>query len=149
VQESGSTWALAPQSRRLQAAMGAVRCSWPQHQGAVRGAVLARATGKAHSRTGHQKAAKSYLARRGEKAPDLCFITWIRFSQEIASDVSSDLVYRCFSQALLQRYSCDTCRNLSLICSNAQALCKCLLKIYELFTVNSTSFGFSGICSAQ
>lgn len=97
----------------------------------------AQRVGRVHSRTGHQKATKSYLDS---------------FSQDKASDVRSDLVCWCFSQVLLQRHSCDTCRILSLICSNAQAApppCKGLLKIYELFPVNSTSFGFSRICNAQ
>lgn len=107
---------------------------------------------RVRSRMGHQKATKSYLALDGDKAPVLCFITWIPFSEEKGSDVRSDLVFWCFSQVLLQYYSCDTCRILSLICSNAQAAppsCKCLLKIYELFTANSTLSGFSRICHAQ
>lgn len=80
------------------------------------------------------------------------FIIWIYFSQGKASYIRSDLVCWHFFQALLQCYSCDTCRILSLIFSNVQATpppCKSLLKIYELFTVNSTLFGFSRICNAQ
>lgn len=80
------------------------------------------------------------------------FVIWIYFSQGKASCIRSDLVCWCFFQVLLQHYSCNTSRILSLICSNAQATpppCKCLLKIYELFTVKGTSFVFSRICSAQ